>query len=196
MNFWDLFVDFTETVGNLPQLVQAIVCPALLLVAALLLAIFHKRGAYLPVAAGLGGAQLFLACCGGELKEALAFTGLYVVWAAALYALFPLFRKRERESSRGDELYEQFRVPLYEGEAEGEEEAEIGAEESGLRLAHAFELLERLQKCDLAASDRLEADALSHTLEAYRDRDLKESEMRALNDCLATVLKLTAKYKL
>ena len=69
-------------------------------------------------------------------------------------------------------------------------------EESSMRLSHATDLLEQLTKSELSASDRLEADALAHTLEGYRDKELTFEEMRSLNDCLATILKLTAKYKL
>ena len=65
-----------------------------------------------------------------------------------------------------------------------------------MRLSHAEELLSRLKTAPLAGSDRLEADALSRTLCGMRERKLTAEEMRILNDCLASVLKLTAKYKL
>ena len=63
-------------------------------------------------------------------------------------------------------------------------------------LSYALSLLDKLRREELAATDRLEADMLGKTLLAMRGRLLTMDEKNTLNDCLASVLKLTAKYKL
>ncbi len=192
----EIFLKWMEEIGEaLPDLVSLVVCPGVLIAAALLLTILGKKGAYLPTAAGIGGAGAFLVACeAGVSAQLFGWLGLYVLLAALLRLLFliPVGKKEEKE-----DLYEKFRVPLEEPEfpEEGEEET-FAAEESGIRLAHAEELLSALNKCPLTAGDRLETDAVSRTIDGYRGRELNADEMRSLNDCLATVLKLTAKYKL
>ena len=57
-------------------------------------------------------------------------------------------------------------------------------------------LLAKLKKEKLSPADRLEIEALTRTVEGYRGKSLSEKELHLVNDCLATVLKLTAKYKL
>ena len=49
---------------------------------------------------------------------------------------------------------------------------------------------------ELAPADRLELDAVVRTLEDCRGRALTAAEQRTLNDCLSSVLKLSAKYSL
>ena len=48
----------------------------------------------------------------------------------------------------------------------------------------------------MSAGDRLETEELARTLARLRSKPLSEAEMNSLNDCLASVLKMTAKYKL
>ena len=61
---------------------------------------------------------------------------------------------------------------------------------------HAFDVAERLKSCALSGSDRLETDNIEITLQMYRAKGiLTDKEMRSLNDCLAMLLKLTAKYE-
>ncbi len=62
--------------------------------------------------------------------------------------------------------------------------------------SYAESLLAKLQKEKLSPTDRLEADVLARTLSALKGRPLTEEEARTFNDCLATILRLTAKYKL
>ncbi len=193
------FTAFVGIVAGLPDLLAFVLCPALAAVAALLLAIFRAGKAYPPVAIGLGGVAAFLMYCNFEDPWLIVpYLGLYIALCALLGLLFLIpFGKREKKN-RDEELYEKFRSPIEEGEPEEEPEdgALYDAGDCGMRLRHASELLEALGKCELEAGDRLEADSLSRSLDAYRDRELTADEMRALNDCLATLLKLTAKYKL
>lgn len=192
----NIFVRFLNFVGDLPDLVSLLVCPVLLLIAAILLSVFHKKGAYLPTAVGLGAAGFFLVLCKdlSSPAAALCYLALFALLAALLWALFLIPFPKGRRGA--DELYKKFALPLDTGEEQETAEAEVAEEECGLRLDHAASLIERLQQCELAASDRLEVDALSHTLEDFRGRALTAQEIRSVNDCLSTVLKLTAKYKL
>lgn len=197
----EFFETFLQTVAKLPDLVSLILCPALLLVAGILLAIFRQKSAYLSATVALGGAYGFLLFAEGFAREqfAAAFGALALYCALAaivsLLFLFPFAKKRE-EKDAGDELYEKFYEPLDIPADEAETEEAPSDDECGIRLDHAVSLIERLKGCSLSPGDRLEIDNLSRVLDGYRGRELKEDELRSLNDCLATVLKLTAKYKL
>lgn len=191
------FSELLQLIGKtMPDLVSLIVCPAVLLVAALLLAIFGKKRAYVPVAVGLGGVAAFLVGCETAASaELFIYVAAYTAFAALLTLLFLIpFHPHTEKKDRTEELYEKFHVPLAVP-AETEEPAEEGGGES-LRLEHALSLLEQLKGCSLSAGDRLEADAIGSTLESCKGRALGEEEARRINDCLATILKLTAKYKL
>lgn len=196
------FSHFLQLIGEaMPDLLSLILCPALLLVAGLLLAVFHKKKAYLPLAVGLGGAGAFLVGCEvGASAVLFIYAAAYVVFAALVSLIFLIpFPVRGSKEERADELYEKFHMPLnvpLGEEAESVEEPAVAAGEENVRLEHALSLLEQLKKCDLSAGDRLEADALGRKLESCKGRALGEEETRQVNDCLASILKLTAKYKL
>ena len=190
----NVLFDFMEIVAKLPDYVNLLVCPALLLIAGIVFAGLDLKKAYALLATALGGVGFFLVYC-KEPKAGFAYLGLYVVYAVLVSLLF-LLPWRRREDSAQEELYAEFHRELEIPEDEPSEEQTIGREECDLRLSPTLELLEQLKKSELSASDRLEVDALSHTVESFRDRELTIGEMRSLNDCLATILKLTAKYKL
>ena len=191
------FYELLQLVGDaVPDLVSLLACPVLLLVVGLLLAVFHKKRAYLPLAVGLGGVAAFLVSCEADGWSAfVAYLSAYTVFAVlvSLLLLIPC-PVRGKEKDRTEEMYEKFHLPL-EVPLPAEEPQESGAEGS-VRLEHALSLVEQLKKSDLSATDRLEADALERKLESCRGRALGEEETRQINDCLATVLKMTAKYKL
>lgn len=194
----EYFQKFVSMVASMPDLVSLLICPALLLVAGTVFAVLRLKKAYPLLAVGLGGAgAFFVACEGTELIA--AYLGLYVVLAVLVRLLFLIpFRTKRGQREREEEIYSKFHVDLAPEEepiAPSEEET-YDAEESGLRLGHVESLLRKLQESGLTASDRLEADAIARSLDVYRDRPLTADEMRSLNDCLASVLKLTAKYKL
>ena len=190
----NIFIEFLNLVGQIPDAVSLLICPAILLIAGIILASFDLKKAYALLAAALGGVGFFLVYC-KSTSASFAYLGLYVAWVVLVSLLF-LLPWRRKEANAADELYAQFHRELDILEEEPVQEETIGREECDLRLSHTLDLLEQLKKSELSASDRLEADALSRTVEAFRDRELTTSEMRSLNDCLATVLKLTAKYKL
>lgn len=197
------FETFMQTVAALPDYVSLLACPVLVLVVGLLLAVFHRKRAYPPVALALGGAGVFLVSCGGGLLLAVAWAGLYAVWAALVSLLFLFSFRSKKGQNRAEQLYEKFRlgldVPADGGSADGEEEpsepVSVDMEES-VRLSHVYSLLEKLRAEELSPRDRLETDAIAHTLEGFRGKTLSADELTVVNDSLASVLKLTAKYKL
>lgn len=199
MNVFQEFL--TKTAEAIPDLLSVVLCPALLVAAALLLTLLRKKNAYLPTAVGLGGAGMFLVSAevvGKDLSFAVAaaYLALFATLAALLSPLFLLTDGRKKETD-ADELYQKFHVALDEPEeTESQTDDAYDAEDCGLRLTHATALLETLLKGEILPSDRLEAEEISRTLDKYRGRALSAEEIRSLNDCLSTVLKLTAKYKL
>lgn len=194
----------------IPAWVPLLLYPAALILFTVLVLLFGGRGAYAHVAIALGGAAFTLIVCKGELGAAFVFLGLYAALASLLRLLFllpPVKRKKggkRKRLSRDERMYQKFhaepavslspappKVCMYE-----EEEPRLSAAESGMQLKYAEELLSRLKKSQLAPADRLEIEALSHTLGAYRTKPLTEGEKGVLGDCLASILKMTAKYKL
>lgn len=74
-----------------------------------------------------------------------------------------------------------------------ERETEV---EKDVRLGHIFGVLERLKQLPLSPGDRLEAEKAQQLLTAYRaKRTLCAKEAETLNDILAALLKMMAKYQ-
>lgn len=66
-----------------------------------------------------------------------------------------------------------------------------------VRLEHIFSVLERLKEMPLGAGDRLESQKMEDLLRVYRAKtELSAAEADALNDILASLLKMMAKYDL
>ena len=66
-----------------------------------------------------------------------------------------------------------------------------------VRLEHIFSVLERLKEMPLGAGDRLEAQKMEELLRVYRAKtELSAAEADDLNDILASLLKMMAKYDL
>lgn len=69
--------------------------------------------------------------------------------------------------------------------------------ERDVRLGHIFSALERLRDLPLSAGDRLEAQKTEELLTVYRAKGaLSAAEAETLNDILAALLKMMAKYRL
>lgn len=203
----EIFRQLVSVLGSIPAWAPLILIPALAVAAAVLFALLGGRRAYAFLAAALGAVGFALMCCIGELYEAFIWAGLFAALAALLRLLFliPRPRRRGRHTAREERIYERFRgeplMPSVQGASDPapakvccfEEEAPT---QEPPELSHAVALLEKLRREKLSAADRLEADVLSRSVSALRGRALTETERGTLNDCLASVLKLTAKYKL
>ncbi len=67
--------------------------------------------------------------------------------------------------------------------------------EQDVRLGHIFSVLERLKNLPLGAGDRLEVQKYEELLSVYRNKgNLSSAEAQSLNDILASLLKMMAKY--
>lgn len=211
----ETFLNIIETIGKVPAWLPLIFMPCVLAVIAAIMTVLGGRRFYWYLAAPVGGIAFFLITCIHELKTAFVFLGLYVTLASLLRLLFfipcPLTYKKptNKRGAREEKIYRKFREALngqvteehFERQAlpvlpEPQPRPAVTAEESGTRLGHVTELLTQLKKEDLSPTDRLEADSLTRSVEALGGKALTEGEMCMLNDCLAAVLKLTAKYKL
>ncbi len=192
-----------DSLSRTPQWVFLILLPALLAGAAPLFALTKARRAYPVFAAGLIGAGAALAACVSGARAAAAVAGMELALAALCGVCFVKRKRADRE----EKMYRKFREGLRNDCAPAasasppkvccfERTPVASPEECGMRLSHAEEMLGKLKKASLSAADRLEAEALTHTMEGYRGRALTEEELRGLNDCLASVLRMTAKYKL
>ncbi len=66
---------------------------------------------------------------------------------------------------------------------------------SDVRLNHIFSVIERLKGVSLGAGDRLEIEKYEELLTVYKNKTfLSSEEAQTLNDILASLLKLMAKY--
>lgn len=198
----EVIYKFTDALCKLPEILAMTAAPILLIVFAFIFAAFGWKQAYPWLCIGLS-ALGFMLTGARDLSGGFLYLSMMVVLSALLQLLFLIPFGREAKQDRGEELYEKFHRPLDVSEEElcpeeGEEPALDSSEEEGgeLRLSHARELLETLKKSELSASDRLEVDALSRKIDGFDEKELSADETRTLNDCLATILKLTAKYKL
>ncbi len=211
----DVFIRFVNAIGGMPDWLSLLGFPILLLPAAAAMWAFEKRKWYFSVCCIFSAIGFTLVCCEGESRYAFVWLSLFALECVLVNGVFYLpKRKRKAKRSKAEKMYEKFHLEL-EGEERrepapapqrppkitcypeevGREDA-VAAEDAGLRLSHAGELLARLRAGKLSAGDRLETDVLARTLETFRNKRLTPSELDSLNDCLASVLKLTAKYSL
>ena len=205
------FQAILSALASIPAWAPLFLYPAVLVAFTVVTYFLGGRGAYPYVAIALGGASFTLLCARGALSEAFAFLGLYAALAALLRFVYfcPRHRRaRRKKLSRDERMYQKFCAPSARETpahrpsvppkvCKFEEDTPVAsAKERGMQLKYAEEMLGRLKKCALTPADRLEAEALSRTLAAYGAGPLTEAELNALGDCLASILKMTAKYKL
>lgn len=206
-----MFKVVADIFKNVPEWGTVAGSLGLLIVTALALILAGKRRAYIPVATAIGACGAVLIACaevdGGEILYVAIYAALYTLAAALLSLLLFIPTPKRRKKDKVEKMHDKFRLELTEEPFEAEEglppkvccfeeppASPLRAEE--LRLSHVSSLIEKLRASKLSATDRLELDALSHTVDGYKGRPLSAQEADTLNDCLATVLKLTAKYKL
>lgn len=174
------------------------------------------RGAYLALSSACAALFAALFPAAGEPAEPALCVAL-AAWAvyALLFCVLLFIRRRKHRPERR-------KGPSRAGEEEEEERTEgqegtprLSAPVPGLprkvrcfaqggrvvvgedvRLGHAFSVLERLLSLPLGAGDRLEAQKAEDLLSVYRGKgELSAEEARALNDVLASLLKMLAKYE-
>ncbi len=205
----EIFGKFLDLLQRVPDWVPLVLFPALVLLLAVLFTAFGARKAYFPLSAVLAGIG-FVIMYKRNASMAFPYLGIFIALIALLSLLFFIpahkFHKKPKQS-KADEMYEKFHEELTEKPLEAEpkrppkvccyeEHTEDRAEESGAQLSYADALIQKLRSEKLTPVDRLETEGLAKTLERFRGKPLTEKERGSLNDCLASVLKMTAKYKL
>lgn len=176
------------------------------------------RGAYLALSSACAALFAALFPAAGEPAEPALCVAL-AAWAvyALLFCVLLFIRRRKHRPERR-------KGPSRAGEEEEEEEERTEGQEGtprlsapvpelprkvrcfaqggrvvvgeDVRLGHAFSVLERLLSLPLGAGDRLEAQKAEDLLSVYRGKgELSAEEARALNDVLASLLKMLAKYE-
>jgi len=196
-----IFNDFVSLVAALPDAVSLLAAPVAAVVLAAILLPLRRRSLFFKLSVLVGAIGFFLVCCKGELFVAFGYLSLYAAELSVI-ALLPARspKKKKDKKSKADEMFDKFYVPLEESEEtkipkvncfpDDEEVSEDGA----LQLSHAESLIEKLKAAKLTPTDRLEAEAISRRLGVLKSKRLTRSELDELNDCLSSVLKLTAKY--
>ena len=208
----DLILKIANLLAKTPDWVLLYIVPALILVAAVGFIFAPKRGWYCCPATVVIAAGFIIACSKDTSLAFIYLGGLVALGALfALLFLIPCPKRREGKvrKSRVDELYEKFHEELSEKPYmprsamppkvccfEKDTQAGTTAGEYGMSLTYADSLIAKLRSKELSAGDRLEAEELSRRLDCYRNKPLTEAERDTLNDCLASILKLTAKYQL
>lgn len=130
--------------------------------------------------------------CTFTLKDGLLFSVLLFAECFLFDRLIPPIKKKIQEPKKivcfeDKPLVTQTPPP---------EIASHSLDETNLCLDHAFEVTQNLKRMALSGGDRLETDNVELTLRMYRAKGiLTDREMRSLNDCLALLLKLKAKYE-
>ena len=200
----EIYRKILAALAAIPAWVPLIVLPALLIAAAAVFTMFGGRRAYRSVAALLGAAGTALVCCMGTAEEAFFYLALFAgtAWALRLLFFLPKLPSRaaraQKRQARAEKLYAHFRAEIERAERPAPVK-ECCFEEgdpppAAPDASYAVRLLEKLQREKLSAADRLETDVLRRTVAGLGGRELTADETRALNDCLASVLRLTAKY--
>lgn len=198
-----------ELLSKTPDWVFLYLLPALVLVVAVGLVFAKKRRWYLCPATVLTAAGFMIVYAKYTVYGFIYLSVLVVLCSlCSLLFLIPRPQKREKglKKSRLDAMYEKFHEELSETPYTPRsamppkeccfDRGESTAKECGVSLSYADSLLEKLRMKDLSAGDRLETEELSRRLDLYRDVPLDEAQRNSLNDCLASILKLTAKYQL
>ena len=199
----EIFLNIVKLFSHIPAWVPLLLLPALLFALAVLLFLTGGRGAYAPAACVLVALGTAFFACIGEGSAVLVYAALFAAEAGILRLALCLPRPARRtKGSREERIYQKFRgAPLAPPPAPEGQPAKVCCfeetpSEQPPELEHALSLLAKLRRRKLASADRLEADVLQRTLSALGNRPLTPSEKDTVNDCLASVLKLTAKYKL
>ena len=205
------FQQLFNVLASTPDWVYLYLIPALIIGLAVGFVFASKRRWYFCPATFLMALGFIMAFAANRVFAVVYLAALVALCALlALLFLIPSPKKggKDVKKSRLDTMYEKFHEGLsekpyapqssmppkeccFEKDDEG-----MTAEASGMSLDYANSLLNRLHESKLSAGDRLEVQELSARLDFYRGKALYEDERSALNDCLAAILKLTAKYQL
>ncbi len=192
----EIFLAWLNLCARVPAWVPLLLLPALVPVSAIFCGLLRRKKFYLPTVSLLGAVGGFLMAC-GEVPAAFCYLFLFFVLGIGCFPFtFLKIPKKGERKSRAEKLYGMFRE---------EEEVlrppkvncfEPAKAEEGTDVTHAKSLIAKLEREKLSPADRLELDALSRTVQAAGTRPPDKETGELLSDALASVLRLTAKYKL
>lgn len=119
-----------------------------------------------------------------------------------LFAGFVYARKRTKKRAKLEERQVEFTLPERGNtyvrarlHTALQTENSDGEEVRAVELAYARELLCRLKNAPLATAERLEIDEMGQALAVYGEKKTWSAyDLRAVNDCLGRLLRLSAKY--
>lgn len=190
-----LIQEFLSLIAALPQWLLVWFSPAMLLIVTIALAIGKKKNAFFSVAVALFGIGLFFVNSLSCPECTVAWIAFYLVYCPLVRLILLINLPRREKENRNEEIYRTFHEDLDLKEAEQPTET-VQEKEEEIQLSHADALIAKLRAEELSPTDRLEADGIARSLDAFRGRALTDGERRTLNDCLGSILKLTAKYRL
>lgn len=126
--------------------------------------------------------------------------GVIALLGVGVFAFFRA-RKRKREERKAACRRVEFTLPESQNSYVRARlnttlrEEPISLESRGVELAYARELLSRLKGVPLATAERLELEEMGRALAVYGEKDVWSAyDLRAVNDCLGRLLRLSAKY--
>ncbi len=203
----EIFTQFVTLLARVPAFVPLLILPLLCAALVALLGFLGGRKLYPALCTALVGIGFALVSADGAVN-AFVYLGIFTAWGALLGCLLFLPKLKKRvvaQKGKAEKMYEKFREELIVPESNDgrppkvccfEDSPAAAQLEAPPQLDHADALLNKLASAKLNPSDRLETDALRRKLDLYRGKALTKQEARSLNDCLSSVLKLTAKYQL
>lgn len=160
-----------------------------------------KRGAskrwYLYFSAACEALLCALALAAGEdVRPAAAAALASFALSLPLYGLLTLFGKKKEKKAPPVFREEEEEPPALPRKVCCFGDVPRGKMPIGdVRMDYALSVAERLRAMPLGAGDRLEADKMCELLHIYKDKAaLSGEECGALNDILASLLKMLAKY--
>ena len=198
-----------DYISRVPEWAFLYAVPAAIAAIAVLFVFIPKRKWFFAVASFFGAAG-FVTVYSKDAPLSFAYLGAVAALTAVLSLLFliPAPKRRKKGKAREEQIIDKFREELTENSYRNgvrmppkvccfeKEESGATAKEYGVSLSYADTLLKKLRSKKLKAGDRLETEELLRRLDCYREKPLDEGERSSLNDCLASILKLTAKYQL
>lgn len=173
---------------------------------------FRSLGIYTALTVVLFGVYLLTLSIYGEVRIANRCTAVLCIYTGSLYLILrtilavrtKIQTRREQRLKRKRQL--QFTLPEKDNsfirarlntvlKSESEQETIQEPHAIDFRLAYAKQLLVKLKEQKLSTADSLKREEFSALIGAYANKlQCTASDLRTLNDALAGLLKLSAKY--
>lgn len=189
------FHDVVSAFGAIPDWALLAV-PSALVLYTLATALFGGRRAYPYVSFALIALAAMLGAGRGAMAD-LVFTGLCAFVGAVARLVLNLVPAAVSVRQREAHAPQPADASAYTARLESaavEAPVYIPISQCNLDMVHAEEYLQRLRRAPLTAGDRLEVDVLAHSLESANRAALTPEELVRINESLAAMFKIAAKY--